>query len=131
MTAALIKPRAARPYIRGKALEDKKAQTHAELRAWVMLEKFNRELLPMLESIAPAPRADDPHRELRAEFSHMTPANSGRAMAAKIIADTKAEQLDMAELERGIGEAVDADFMLEWPELDDVEFFKTGGFPNA
>ena len=128
---AMIKPRAARPYIRGKALEAKQASTHAELRAWVMLEKFNRELLPMLESVALAPRADDPHRELRAQFSHMTPANSGRAMAAQIFADTKAEQLNMPDLVRGIGEAVDDDMSVyaEWPELDDVAFWKDGGFP--
>ena len=125
----MIKPKAARPYIRGKALEAKQAATHAELRAWVMLEKFNRELLPMLESVASAPRADDPHRELRSKFSDMTHGNSGRAMAAQIFADIKAEQLDLPDLVRGIGDAVEADFMLEWPELDDVEFFKTGGFP--
>jgi hypothetical protein len=127
MTAALIKPRAARPYIRGQALKERQAQTTAELMAWVELQRFTAERLPRLAGIeAPAPRADDPHRELRAQFSHMTPANSGRAMAAKIVADTKAEQLDMLELERGIGEAVD-DNLLEFPEMDDMGFFKTAG----
>ena len=66
--------------------------------------------------------ANDPHRELRAQFAHMTPGDSGRAMAAKIVADTKADLIDMDALEKGIHEAVEADFMLEWPELDDMGF---------
>ena len=124
---AMIKPRAARPYIRGKALEAKQAATHAALREWVMMRKLEAELLPKLIDI-PAPEIieRDPFKAYRAEFSHMNSISSGRAMAAKIVADTKAEQLDMLELERGIGDAVD-DKLLEFPEMDDMGFFKTAG----
>lgn len=120
---ALIKPRAARPYIRGKALKERQAKTTAELMAWVELQRFTAERLPKLHAAtAPAPRADDPHGELRAQFSHLPPMTAGRAMAAKIVADTKADLIDMEALEKGIHEAMESDFMLEWPELDDMEF---------
>lgn len=127
---AMIKPKAARPYIRGKALEAKQAATHAALREWVMMRKLEAELLPKLAGIpAPAIIERDPFKAYRAEFAHMNSISAGRAMAAKIVADTKAEQIDMAELERGIGEAVDDDMSLyaEWPELNDLEFQRTGG----
>ena len=111
---AMIKPRAARPYIRGQALKERQAKTHAELREYVQVQKAMAEILER-----------DPFKAYRAEFAHMNSISAGRAMTARIFQDTK----DDLAFAKAIGEAVDDDMSLyaEWPELNDLEFFKTGG----
>ena len=134
----MITPKPARPYEREPVRKAKQAALHAALKAEIQQkqETLRGNLIASLKAIESKVSVmktdfhqNDPFPAERAKFADMPPMTAGREMASAIVADMKADAELQRMIDAGIAGAIDEDLAMydEWPELDDVEFQRTGG----